>query len=263
MITDASASLLDAGPAVARSLGRGAAAEIGHLRVLPVLAVAEGDEAPRHADPGVIALVVLNGLLVSERRTMAGLGDVIVDLESGWTACTPVRLAIVGAGFSAVAGAWPDAAAGLVARARPRRVELAAGGALDERVLELLWRLASHWGIADGDGAGMTLPLALEVSGLASLTGRDASEVAEALIVLGERDDALRRSDGSWRLTAAEPATHGGHSRARRDELRARSARQLARARQSVDDFVLVSGRADLEVRRSRNRREIASPSGH
>src|SRR5262245_32667255 len=101
-------SLFEANPALARGIDH----DVAHLRILPLLPVGDGAAVPADPGAGVIALVVLGGLLVSDSGTLAGPGDVIAGPASGWTGCTDTQLAIVGPGFAEVAGAQPAAAAG-------------------------------------------------------------------------------------------------------------------------------------------------------
>ncbi len=126
-LTDAAATLLQADPALARAVGARAATEIGHRAILPVLAVPAGrwdPPAAAHLGTGTVAFVVLDGLLVREAalRDVLGPEDVLEPWDDGtrWTACTPVRLAVIGARFVEALRPWPGATARLLARAGSR-----------------------------------------------------------------------------------------------------------------------------------------------
>jgi hypothetical protein len=218
-------SLYDANPALARAVWGHGPRELGRRAILPVVIVREGAAAADDAGPGVIALIVVGGLLVSDERTVAGPGDVIADAGAGWTACTPARLALIGPRFLALACDEDGAAAALVSAATTRRAEPGDGGPLEVRLLDLLWRLAGSWGALDA--AGMTLPLRLEAGGLARLLLASEGAVTAELNDLQEHH-AVTRREGGWRLA---PAGAG-----RRDRMRARTARQLAAARQTIAD---------------------------
>jgi hypothetical protein len=244
-------SLLQAVPAVRRALAAEGVTEVGHLRVLPTLVLAAGHRA--NLGPEVVALIVLDGLLFSDAGRMAGPQDVIADPGTSWTACIPAEIAVAGAEFTAVAGEWPGTSAALFRLVRQWPIEGSSTGALDERVLNLLWRLAGRCGIAEA--RGMTMSLALDVRALAQLMRERPADVSIAVAALADLELAERRPDDGWHLraTTASDAAHG-YSRARRDELRARSAQQLAVARQIAADSTAVVSRSE-ELRAARWRR--------
>jgi len=235
-VCEAAASLLEVDPALARVIGWRAAAELGREPILPVLSVPAGPWLPpdREAlDDETVALVVLDGLLVGDvaRDDVLGPGDVIVpwDPDAQWRACTPLRLAVLGTRFSIALQAWPEAAARILTRA-PARSAPAARGTVQERLLVLLWRIAARWGTTHGDA--VALPQALDVSAVSALLALSAADVTIA-VDEAESDGTLVRRDGpGWLLHAGQPTSvASGHSRARRDQLRARGAEQLALAR--------------------------------
>ena len=148
---------LEVDPALPRVIGWRAAAELGQEPILPVLSVPSGPWLPPDRDAlgdETVALVVLDGLLVADTAPdrVLGPGDVVVPWDPAvrWTACTPLRLAVLGTRFSVALGAWPAAAARLLARASAGSAP-AAHGAAAERVLALLWRIAARWGTTHGD----------------------------------------------------------------------------------------------------------------
>ena len=69
-------SLDSAAPRAALGLGREAARAIGHLPLLLVLRIDEG--TPVELAPDAIAFIVTDGLLVSDRASLAGPGDVVM-----------------------------------------------------------------------------------------------------------------------------------------------------------------------------------------
>lgn len=235
-VREAAASLLDVDPALPRVIGWRAATELGQEPILPVLSVPSGPWLPPDRDAlgdATLALVVLDGLLVADTAPdrVLGPGDVVFPWDPAvrWTACTPLRLAVLGTRFSVALAAWPAAAARLLARASAGSAP-AAQGAAAERVLALLWRIAARWGTTHGDA--VALPRALDVRAVSALLTLSEADVTLAMSE-ATSDGTLERRDGpGWLLRAGE-TTHvtSGHSRERRDQLRARGAEQLALAR--------------------------------
>lgn len=235
-VREAAASLLEVDPGLPRVIGWRAAAELGQEPILPVLSVPSGPWLPPEREAlgdETVALVVLDGLLVANTapNRVLGPGDVVFPWDPAvrWTACTPLRLAVLGTLFSAALAAWPAAAARLLARASAGSAP-GAHGAAAERVLGLLWRIAARWGTTHGDA--VALPRALDVRAVSALL---ALSEADVTLALGEAmsDGTLERRDGpGWLLRVGETTqVTSGHSRARRDQLRARGAEQLALAR--------------------------------
>lgn len=232
-------SLDSAAPRAALGLGREAARAIGHLPLLLVLRIDEG--TPVELAPDAIAFIVTDGLLVSDRASLAGPGDVVVRDGEDWTACTATRLAIVGEAFAQAAGPWAGAIESLLIRARTRSAQPIPGGSLSERALDLLWRLAQHWG-APRNGE-IVVPLPLSEAALARLTATEPPAVGSALGELERAGVAVYRPGVGWSLASTPDPDPGAspHSRTRRDALRARTARELAIARQTVADYAELS----------------------
>jgi hypothetical protein len=251
-------SVFEAAPLIGRALGRDAGAAIGHLPVLPrVVLECDGALTPE-PDPDVIAFVVLSGLLVSGLRDVVGPGDVIADPMSRWTGCMRAEVAVVGASFVEAAGAWPGASAGLMGQARAWPAEAVTRGPLEQRLLSLLWRLASHWGSAEE--SGMRLGLALGADGLARLTAAPADDVAPALERLREQGAAVHDPEAGWRLSAGPGS---GGLRSRGHDLRMRGAQQIAAARRMSVDLATLSSHLDSELRRSRARQALRGRNLH
>jgi hypothetical protein len=258
-VTDAAASLLETDPSLARSLGPNAAATVGHQPILAVLEVAAGPwepPEPRQLGGGIVAFVVLEGLLAAGTPIcLVGPGDVLRPWEGGvaWTACTPVRLALVGTEFVDALAAWPGASAKVLERALASR-PLADAGAVDERALDLLWRLAGLWGVPRGEGIG--LPRTLDAGALAGLL-QVSERRAEAAVALLSALGHMHRGDGSgWLMPMAPAGPRTGYSRQRRDDLRSRQAHQMAVAREVRSEHSELSAQSQAQIAASRRRRD-------
>jgi CRP/FNR family transcriptional regulator, cyclic AMP receptor protein len=91
---------------------------------------------------------------------------------------------------------------------------------VDRRLKALFWHLAERWGRVSGDG--VIVPLALTHRILGQLVGARRPTVSTALSELAEREELVRRPDGSWLLRgdppdaeslARKPATSGQRAR--------------------------------------------------
>jgi hypothetical protein len=259
-VREAAASLWAVDPGLPRVIGWRAAAELGREPILPVLSVPSGRWLPPDREAlgdETVALVVLDGLLVADTAPdrVLGPGDVVFPWDPAvrWTACTPLRLAVLGTRFSVALAAWPAAAARLFARASAGSAPAAHGAAAD-RVLALLWRIAARWGTTHGDA--VALPRALDVRAVSALL---ALPEADVTLAMGEAmsDGALVGRGGPGWLLRVGGTTHvtSGHSRARRDQLRARGAEQLALAR-------AIGAEHDAVVQQLRVTREGSTRAG-
>jgi len=258
-VTGDAASLLEIDPWLGAVLGPLEAAARGNHPVAPVLAVARGPWSPpprERLGPGAFALVVLDGLLLddAQARTLAGPLDRVEpwDPAIGWTACTNVRVAVIGESFVEAVRAWPEVVERLLARAGGHVPPRAASGAPEERLLALLWHLAARWG--QREMGGIALPFALETGVFGRLTELPVADVTTALAALRRRSAAVRRDGGGWLLPAAGPHTAGGLS-ARRDALRARAVEQFAVARAAQADCNALCHDLDLAFRLTVQRR--------
>lgn len=233
-VADRAASLLDVDPSLAVTLGMRRAAHIGLSPVLPVIALPAGSwtpPAPELLGAGTRALVVLSGLLACVRGRLAGPGDVVTpwDAADDWTACTPVRLAVIGEPYRTALHEWPDATRHLLERvvaSEPwRRYE-----PVDERVPALLWHLAARWG--EPHPRGVRLPASVDAWAVAQICRLGGEETVAALA----RAEGLDREDPrGWVLR--EPP-----SPSRSTELRARMAEALAGSRAVQSQFVAGLG---------------------
>ena len=256
------ASLLDADPTLGRLLGAREAAEFGHRRVLPVLTLPEGDWSPPPAGAlgeATLGLVVLAGVLL--RRSPEGVarllgpGDLAepwMSPAASWTACAPVRAAVIGREFLQAVAPWPQLAAHLLRRTGGDPVGLPVGrgpaaAAPGARLGELLWRLAARWGRPEDDG--LVLPLRLAPATLAALSHVPEPDAVTALRALERSGRVTRRADGTWLL---RPAGAGGDLR---DDLRERAAAALAQSRATQARWAELTEDAAAHVRRGGGRR--------
>lgn len=271
-VTEGAASLLDVDPALSPVLGARAAAAIGHRPVLPVLTIGAGPWAPPARAPlgaGTVALVVLGGLLLRETAhaggahttALVGPGDLVDPWRTvaRWTACTPVRMAVIGRSFMEAMRPWPRISARLLereSRQEARHAALAAAAALpgaEDRLLAILWHLAARWGLPAA--GGVVLPLPLDLPTLGRLAAVPDSEMSATVNALRGRGAALGRRDGTWMLPTAQ-RTGPWKGRlgeadlaARRHDLRSQVAQQLARAREAHGDCAAVCVELERRLR--------------
>jgi len=226
-----------------------------------VLSVVPGSWTPPAAarcGPETFALAVLDGLLTTEHRALKGPGDMIAPWGSAWVACTPVRLAVIGHAYLTAVARWPALPQRVRARLTPSSSgHVADAGALDERLVALLWRIALRWGSLRE--AGIALPRPLDARALSLLLEVREEEVALALIALRERGvDAAR--DGTLWLRADPGRAAGDPSRG--EALRTRAAVQLALARAACADSADLCDDLDLVIARRDALRAQAASSG-
>src|SRR3954447_3233179 len=261
-VTARGASLLQADPALARLLGARAAAAAGDEAVLPVLSVPAGPWTVPSATAlgeGTVALVVLAGALLRRppggQARLFGPGEVLEPWThgpAGWSACASVRAAVIGKAFQAAVRPWPRAVAHMLRRAADvdgragLPVRRAGGTGPQDRLGELLWRLALRWGRIEGDA--IALPLALPPAALAELTALTADEVATGLRALDRAGVARPSRDGTWLLRGAGRGRPG-------DRLCARAVAELSRAREERDTCAGLIAEAGAHIRRGEERR--------
>jgi hypothetical protein len=236
-LAEGAASLLDAVPGLVRVLGLRDASAVGHRRILPVLTVPAGAWAPPPRDElgaGTVALTVLGGWL-TDGVVLVGPRDTFDAWSRPWTVCADARLAVIGDVFSGALRTWPRAALRLPGAAHARVPE--DHRPLEERVLELLWRIALRWGRSTA--GGVELPPSVDRRALGLILDVGAVAVGLALVRLEARGVECR-AGGLHLLPAGE---------LRRDTLRAAATRQLALARAAHDDCLALCELLDAGLR--------------
>ena len=202
-----------------------------------------------------IGLLVLEGVLARElivadhvSAELLGPGDLLrpwqaaskselLPVTAEWSVLSPATLAVLDRRFAAEASQYPEVTAALFDRLSERSLRLATTQAIsqltrvDRRLKALFWHLAERWGRVGGDG--VVIPLALTHRILGQLVGARRPTVSTALSELAERDELVRRSDGSWLLRGDPPDAstleRGGVRNARVGDL-LRPARRFTRA---------------------------------
>ena len=155
-----------------------------------------------------IGLLVLDGILSRElvvadhvSAELLGPGDLVRPWQTGnratllpvdavWSVLSPVTVAVLD-------------------RLGERSVRLATTQAIsqltrvDRRLRALFWHLAERWGRVSGQG--VIVPLALTHRILGQLVGARRPTVSTAIAELAEREELVRRPDGSWLLRGDPP----------------------------------------------------------
>lgn len=224
-------AILDADPDLARHMDPARAKLARRHVIAAVETVSPGPWRPDATTPDLragIGLLVLSGLLSRDLKLGAsafteliGEGEVLRpwDDESGiddqqdpeivWTALLPAQVAILDQRFLARAARWPEITAAMVGRAIRRAQSLSFQVAIchlqrvEQRLLLLLWQLASRFGKVTSQG--IVLPLPLTHRTLAALVGARRPTVTTALGQLAEEGKIARRPDGSWVLHGDAP----------------------------------------------------------
>jgi hypothetical protein len=210
------------------------------------LAAASGDH---------IGLLILDGVLAREllvadqiSAELLGPGDVVrpwqgatraalLPVDAVWSVLSSLTVAVLDRRFAAEAARYPEITAALFDRLGERSLRLATTQAIsqltrvDRRLKALFWHLAERWGRVSGDG--VVVPLALTHRILGQLVGARRPTVSTALSELAEREELVRRSDGSWLLRGDPPDATTLSRRPTAAELRGqdlmRPARRFAR----------------------------------
>jgi hypothetical protein len=243
-LLDSCATLLQADPRLGRIVGVREAAAIGHRPILPVLDVAAGPWSPPERDglgSGAVRLAVLDGLL-TDGATVLGPGDGLEPWSGTWTACTAVRVAVIGDAYAYALRDWPAAA---VKHGEASGARIPTVGGLEERLLELLWRIALRWG--EPAARGVALPRALDLVAVHHILRAPEPRLAIAFAGLRERGAAIR-TRLSWLLLT------GYEGEARRDALLGAAATQLGLARAARDDCLALCELLELEFERRERR---------
>lgn len=193
------------------------------LRV-EVLHLPEGPwKASSGANPQHVGLLLLDGVIAREvvvsdtvSTELLGPGDVLrpwsishaptlLQMTIRWNALTEGRVAVLDRRFAARLGQWPEVNAALIDRVNDRAQRLATTQAIsqlnrvDRRLLSLFWHLAERWGRMTS--GGVAIPLTLSHRMLGQLVGARRPTVSTAIADLAEREELVRRDDGTWVLT--------------------------------------------------------------
>jgi CRP/FNR family cyclic AMP-dependent transcriptional regulator len=174
------------------------------------------------ANPEHVGLLLLEGVIAREvvvsdtvSTELLGPGDVVrpwsiqepaglLQLTIRWNALTDSRVAVLDRRFGVQLGRWPEVNAALIDRVNDRAQRLATTQAIsqlnrvDRRLLSLFWHLAERWGRMTGEG--VAIPLTLSHRMLGQLVGARRPTVSTAIAELAEREELVRREDGTWLL---------------------------------------------------------------
>jgi hypothetical protein len=194
---------------------------VAHERRLPVGPWNPPQQRPERDDH--LGLLVLEGLLAREvvmgdniSAELIGEGDLIrpwqdhdaselMQSRVRWTAVEPTRLAVLGGSFAEALARYPEIHGVLLQRLTLRAHRLAVAQAIstlngvDQRILALLWHLASRWGRVTPQG--ITLRLALPHRVIAQLVGARRPTVSTAITRLVRSGDVQRLPDRTWLLS--------------------------------------------------------------
>jgi CRP/FNR family cyclic AMP-dependent transcriptional regulator len=214
-----------------------------------------------------VGLLVLDGVLSRElvvadqvSAELLGPGDLIrpwqassgaglLPVQAVWSVLSSTTLAVLDRRFAAEAARYPEITASLFERLGERSLRLATTQAIsqltrvDRRLKALFWHLAERWGRVSGDG--VVVPLALTHRILGQLVGARRPTVSTALSELAERQELVRRPDGSWLLRGDPPDAQAFARRPTAAELRGqdvmRPSRRFGRDPEDVDPDQLIA----------------------
>jgi CRP-like cAMP-binding protein len=217
------------------------------------------------AGGGHIGLLVIEGVLSRElivadhvSAELLGPGDLVrpwqtprtglLPVDAHWWVLSPTTVAVLDRRLAAELTEWPEIIACLFDRLSDRSGRLATTQAIsqltrvDRRLKALFWHLAERWGRVSGDG--VVVPLALTHRILGQLVGARRPTVSTALSELAEREELVRRADGSWLLRGDPPDAQTLARRPTAAELRGedvlRPSRRFAREGDDVESGHLI-----------------------
>ena len=219
-----------------------------------------------------VGLLVLDGVISRElvvadhvSAELLGPGDLVrpwqgasstglLPVRAVWSVLSTVTLAVLDRRFAAEAARYPEITAALFDRLGERSLRLATTQAIsqltrvDRRLKALFWHLAERWGRVSGDG--VVVPLALTHRILGQLVGARRPTVSTALSELAEREELVRRRDGSWLLRGDPPDAQTLARRPTAAELRGqdvlRPTRRFAREEEEAEAEPLMETMAEI-----------------
>lgn len=226
-----------------------------------------------------VGLLILDGVLAREllvadqiSAELLGPGDVVrpwqgstrsalLPVDAVWSVLSTVTVAVLDRRFAGEVARYPEVTAALFDRLGERSLRLATTQAIsqltrvDRRLKALFWHLAERWGRVAGDG--VVVPLALTHRILGQLVGARRPTVSTALSELAEREELIRRSDGSWLLRGDPPDATTLARRPTAAELRGQDLMRPARR------FVREPGEGESEQMRAamERLRDVLEPS--
>lgn len=195
-----------------------------------------------------IGLLITDGVLARElivadqvSTELLGPGDLVrpwqpasqarlLPIDAVWSVLSSMTVAVLDRRFAAEVARYPEVTATLFDRLSERSMRLATTQAIsqltrvDRRLKALFWHLAERWGRVSA--TGVIVPLALTHRILGQLVGARRPTVSTALSDLADRDELLRRPDGSWLVRGDPP---NGDSLAGRPADTAQRAQDLMR----------------------------------
>src|SRR3954449_4362176 len=209
-----------------------------------------------------VGLLLVDGVLSRElvvadqvSAELLGPGDLVRPWQTGnrasllpvdavWSVLSPLTVAVLDRRFAAEVARYPEITSALLDRLGERSVRLATTQAIsqltrvDRRLRALFWHLAERWGRVSGQG--VIVPLTLTHRILGQLVGARRPTVSTALSELAEREELVRRPDGSWLLRGDPAAPTPSPRRPTAAELRGqdmlRPSRRFARSEQQDDE---------------------------
>ena len=214
-----------------------------------------------------VGLLLLDGVVARElvvadqvSTELLGPGDLVrpwqgtrgaglLPVQAVWSILSTVSIAILDRRFAVETARYPEVTAALFERLGERSLRLATTQAIsqltrvDRRLKALFWHLAERWGRVSGDG--VVVPLALTHRILGQLVGARRPTVSTALSELAEREELIRRPDGTWLLRGDPPDAQTLARKPTAAELRGqdmlRPTRRFAREQEDVEPDQLVA----------------------
>lgn len=227
------ASILGEDPELGEALTVEERAQVAEVLYAKVVRVEEPHWEPPPQDcAGAYGLLVLDGLLARHVRVgkalateLLGPGDILrpwdkplsahlIPPTHDWLVLHRARLAFLDRRASELIGRWPELSASFAARlvrhSRSLAYQMAIGHLtrVDDRLLGLLWHLASMWGRVTP--TGVTVPFRLTHQVLGEVVGAQRPSVTAAMRSLQQRELLRRGPRGGFVLTGEPPGWSRG-----------------------------------------------------